>query len=334
MIQKSLFLFFTVLIVAMALNTPGSAGPLRDRIMKRILARRLEGGNAEKIWPKKLAPGSIKVTMDYGGRSRYYLLHVPLSYTREKAVPLVFVLHGGGGSAGQIEKSKGFDEFSNKDGFIVVYPAGTSRWFKDKLLTWNTRFMDTYADKEDVDDVGFILKILSDISGKYAIDPKRVYATGMSQGGIMTYRLGCEASDKFAAIAPVAGAMITDRCQPTSSVSVLAFHGTADPRIPYNGGPGEYHMKANVSSVMDDIRFWRRFDGIADQPVQEKTIGRANLKLYGPTQAGVEVGVWTLNGQGHAWPGKPGLRPRSDQPNMDINATALISEFFMEHVKP
>ena len=149
---------------------------------------------------------SKREIFDYNGQSRSYILHLPPSYNGENEMPLVVVLHGGGGNAGNIEKLTGFSEKADKEGFIVVYPDG-SGMFDRYLLTWNTGFCCGYALKNNIDDVGFIRTLIGYLQEKYAINPNMIYVTGISNGGMMSYRLGAELSDIVAAIAPVAGSI-------------------------------------------------------------------------------------------------------------------------------
>src|SRR5208282_2572641 len=180
----------------------------------------------------ELKPGDHVLALTVGQQGRTYLLHLPPVYDGKRLLPLVIVLHGGGGNAPGAVRMTGFSEKADKGGFVVVYPNGSGR-LKTRLLTWNSGNCCGYALDNNVDDVGFIRALIDELVKTRSIDPKRVYATGMSNGGMMTYRLGCELSDKIAAIAPVAGALSVENCQPTNPVSVIIFHGTADEHVLY-----------------------------------------------------------------------------------------------------
>jgi polyhydroxybutyrate depolymerase len=143
-------------------------------------------------------------TLTYDGLERTYILHVPPSYNERHPVPLVISLHGGGGNAGHQRRVSDFNRLADEKGFIVVYPNGTGQR-QDAILTWNGGACCGYAMTNNVDDVGFIRALIAELSNAYAIDPKRIYVTGISNGGIMAYRLACEASDVIAAIAPWRG---------------------------------------------------------------------------------------------------------------------------------
>ncbi len=182
-----------------------------------------------------LAPGDYRFELEAGGRDRSYLVHVPPP-AASGALPVVLSLHGGGGNARQHRRSTGMDAAADRDGYIAVYPNGSGR-LGDLFLTWNAGICCGYAQAQDVDDVGFISALLDDLGRRAAIDPRRIYAAGHSNGGMMAHRLGDELSGRIAAIASVAGARV-----PTSrggrAVPVLQIHSEDDPRALYHGGAG------------------------------------------------------------------------------------------------
>lgn len=272
--------------------------------------------------------------LSHGGLERSYILYLPASIDRDQPVPLVFVLHGGTGNAESAIRMSGFNEVADQNGFIVAYPNGTGRLSDDKLLTWNGGTCCGYAQKNDVDDVGFIRAVITDIEAIASIDPKRVYAAGMSNGGIMSYRLACEASDLFAAIAPVAGTLNFPPCNPLENVSVIDFHGTADQNLPYEGGFGSDSLvNVDFVSAQDSVEFWVSFNGCESRPLTdlEDTIQHDTWMGCDNTSA---VELYTIIGGGHAWPGGGSGWPGSDQPTDVISASELIWEFFAAHPKP
>jgi polyhydroxybutyrate depolymerase len=179
-----------------------------------------------------LVPGDYLFTIQHGGYVRNYELHVPPSYDGEP-VPLVVDFHGWGvGSTAQSNFS-GFREKSDQEGFLVAWPQGLG-----ELPSWNAGECCGFAVQNDIDDVGFARAVVADVAALTAIDPNRVYATGQSNGGGMTQRLGCEAADLFAGIAPVAypltDALVAD-CRPARPIPVVHFHGIYDMNVPYDG---------------------------------------------------------------------------------------------------
>jgi polyhydroxybutyrate depolymerase len=192
---------------------------------------------------------SINDYIVYDGQKRFfnirlpYKIDLPSSYDPSNSYPLVFVFHGGGGNADNIEDGTNFTKKADEENFIVVYPYGTGILNK-RLLTWNCGFCCGYALENNIDDVGFIRSLYEYIENNYSINPNMVYATGISNGGIMAYRVGAELSDIFAAIAPVAaqiGGQATEEEKiwhipsPENPVSVIAFNGMNDTRVPTGG---------------------------------------------------------------------------------------------------
>lgn len=277
------------------------------------------------------------ISMDYKGRERTALLHVPSGFDKKKPMPLVLVFHGGGGNAANAVRMTGMDEPADRLGFLVAYPYGTGR-LKTALLTWNAWNCCGYAMENQIDDVGFVRALIVELQKTYAIDPKRIYATGLSNGAILSHRLGCEMSDVVAAIAPVAGGLNTDSCAPAQPVSVIMFHGTADEHFRYDGGDGKRFPGA-APRQDKPLRFafstWSRLDGCSQNPVSEKN-GHVTKETCSHGRKGTEVVLVTIDGQGHAWPGGvPGIRNGNvDQPTTEISVTDTMVKFFLAHPKP
>ncbi|GAB4450501.1 MAG: hypothetical protein OHK0041_12520 [Anaerolineales bacterium] len=273
-------------------------------------------------------------TLLHNGIERTYLLHIPPSYDESKPALLVIALHGGGGNAESQRRVSGFDQLADAQGFIVVYPNGTGR-FNDTLLTWNGGTCCGYAAENQIDDVGFIRALIAELESKFNIDPRRIYATGMSNGAIMSYRLACDAADLFAAIAPVSGTQNLEECQPSEAVSVIHFHGTADEHLPYDGGVGPKSLTGvEYASVADSLAFWILRDNCPSRAEIEQN-GDVTHLTYSPCSAGTSVELYKIEGGGHAWPGVEGPAwAGGDEPTQSISATETIWEFFAAHPKP
>ena len=281
-----------------------------------------------------LPTGEISRTLTHDGRERSYILYVPASVDWSKPAPLVFVFHGGTGNAKNAIRMSGFNPVADKNGFIVVYPNGTGRLNDDKLLTWNGGTCCGYAQEENIDDVGFVRAIVTDLRSLANIDPKRIYATGMSNGAILSQRLACEATDLFAAIAPVAGTLNFPSCSPTQPISVIEFHGTADEHVPYDGGYGPKSLvNVDFASVQKSVGFWTQFDGCSPQS-QTNSFDDIQHEVWTGCAGSTSVELYTILGGGHSWPGGAGGWPGSDQPTQTISASQLIWEFFAAHPKP
>jgi polyhydroxybutyrate depolymerase len=267
-----------------------------------------------------------------GGTTRTYVVHLPGGRAPENPAPLVVVLHGGGGNAANAARMSGMDAKADKEGFIAVYPNGTGRRF----LTWNAWRCCGAALDERVDDVAFIRAVVEAVARDFAVDRRAIYATGLSNGAMMAYRLGCDAADVFAAIAPVAGALDTDDCGPSAPVAVIVFHGTADGHVRFEGGEPrtafDRHKRVD-NSVAYAIDFWKRRNGCDDAAKRQKH-GHVVHDAYSCAE-GSAVELYAIEGQGHAWPGgEKGIRNGNvDPPTTEISATDLMWDFFARHPK-
>jgi polyhydroxybutyrate depolymerase len=288
---------------------------------------------------------SKREIFEYNGQSRSYILHLPPSYNGGDEMPLVVVLHGGGGNAKNIEEVTSFSTKADEEGFIVVYPDGSGK-LERHLLTWNGGFCCGYALENNIDDVGFIRALIEYLIENYAINQKMIYATGMSNGAIMSYRLGAELSDIFAAIAPVAGAIggqanetakIWRIPEPEVPISVIIFHGTNDTRVPYDGGrPTANDTKGAYSymSVNESVSFFvehNQCNAFPERNISES--GNIIKDIYTGGLKNTEIVLYTIVNGTHSWPGgKKGSR-NGDVPTTEISATDLIWKFFEAHPK-
>lgn len=209
--------------------------------------------------------------LQFGKRS--YVMHVPSSYDGKQPVSLVIVLHPGLGNAAVAAQMTGMSAKADKEGFLVVYPQGTG-FFKNRFLTWNAGYCCGYAARTNVDDVQFLKELIEYLRNTFNIDRDRIYATGMSNGAMMAYRLACELSDVIAAVAPVAGSYDIRNCHPHEPVSLIAFHGLKDKRVRFEGGKpierADPSERVDVA-VAEVISFWARQNGCLLIPEREET---------------------------------------------------------------
>lgn len=277
-------------------------------------------------------PGDYELSVIFDGLARSYLLHLPPTFGGETPLPLVIALHGGGGNARSIITTTGMNSKADEEGFIAVYPNGTGR-LKDRFLTWNAGNCCGYAIEENIDDVGFLKTLMHELSRELNVNQKRIYATGMSNGAMMSYGLACGFSEKLAAIAPVAGPFNYEQCRPSHPVSVIIFHGTADEHVPYNGGVGAKARMPRVDKpVSYAVSFWAKHNGCSEVPQIEEA-GNIRRETYTGGARGTEVVLYTIVGGGHAWPGGSPAWPFGDEPTREISATDTIWEFFASHPK-
>ncbi len=239
------------------------------------------------------------------------------------------MLHGGFGTGAQAERSYHWDSEADSGHFLVAYPDGLNR-------AWNAGTCCGQPQNANFDDVGFIVTMVAAIEKQMPIDPARVFGTGMSNGAMMSLRLGCQ-TDLFAAIAPVAGTLVTE-CSHAHPTSVLQIHGTADDRVPYNGGPGKAFAangtpRVNGPSVVSVNATWRSIDGCG--PPASNTAESVTTETAGcPNGRAVEL--ISVADAGHQWPGgvpSPLVEKIAGipAPSTALNATDTIWQFFSQH---
>jgi polyhydroxybutyrate depolymerase len=286
--------------------------------------------------PAELQAGDNTRTLEVDRRTRSYLVHVPKTYDGKKPVPVVLAFHGGGSNAAQMAEFCGLNEKADKEGFLVIYPNGTGRL--EKLLTFNAGNCCGYAKEQKVDDVAFVKALLDDLGRVTHVDPKRVYATGMSNGAMISYLLASELSDRIAAIAPVAAPMGTETCRPKRPVPVIHFHGTDDQFAPFKGGKGEKSISGtNFYSVEYCIRAWTKANGCKEKPVTTQLPKKVDdgttveIKTYGEGKNGSEVVLVVITGSGHTWPGREPRVKFLGKSTRNVSANDLMWEFFKKH---
>ncbi|MBN1375375.1 MAG: hypothetical protein JXA01_04400 [Dehalococcoidia bacterium] len=274
------------------------------------------------------------------GLQRSYLIHLPVSYDRNRSWPLVIALHGGGGTGRTMDALTDFNALADKKGFIVVYPEGFEHHWNDGRDNSNI-----IAQAKNIDDVGFISTLIDLLQKDLTIDRQRVYAAGISNGAMMCHRLGCELSDKIAAIAPVAGNIpqkMVPIWSPPRPVSVLIINGTEDAVVPYEGGEISFlSLKTGkVISAADTVNFWITHNGCVAASETDR-LPHLNpedstltvIDRYTGCQDNVEVVFYTVNGGGHTWPGGLQYMPERmiGKTSRDFKATEIIWEFFEKH---
>ncbi|MAU10479.1 MAG: polyhydroxybutyrate depolymerase [Anaerolineaceae bacterium] len=293
------------------------------------------------------AQEEAEYTLRYDGLPRSYVLHLPPQYDGETLLPVVFVLHGGGGNAEHADLMSDFAAKGDEEGFITVYPNGTGRFNRQNtLLTWNAGFCCSQARDKNVDDVGFFAELIDTLLATYAIDPNRVYVTGMSNGAMMTQRLGGQLSDRIAAIASVAGAAGGQQtpesdlimvASPSDPLNVLLINALDDEAVPYAGGQtslGTVGEEFVVISAEESLAFWQGANACPpDAGVTNVLVtGIATEEIFA-CDSGAEVALVTATEGGHSWPGSALDRRRGDDPTQALNATDIIWDFFASHLQ-
>ncbi|MBY0358695.1 MAG: alpha/beta hydrolase fold domain-containing protein [Candidatus Obscuribacterales bacterium] len=280
-----------------------------------------------------------KKRIEFAGILRRYHQYVPSSYSSDQAVPLVLLLHGGGGLGSQMLRFTGFDLLAEVQNFIVVCPDGVERHWNDGRLGLSYR-----AHAENIDDVAFVAELADKLKDEFNIDPARIYVAGFSNGGMMTFRLGLELGDKLAGIAAVAANLPLELADKKykSRLPVLLVHSTIDPIVSFAGGEifqGQRSL-GRVLSAKQTVEFWVQQNTCNPKPRVKKIEPQMNEESINIFRADYEnknnpVRSFTVEGAGHVWPGN--LATAQYLPEAKIgracrgfNASLAIWDFWQE----
>lgn len=283
------------------------------------------------------APGDHDLKLCVGGKLREVMLVVPQGAQEQDLMPLLLMLHGGGGNGAQMRRDTGMDAVAAELGFVVAYPEGTPARRGSDVRTWNAMHCCGKAYAEHSSDVAFLAELVEAVRAAWPIDAGRVGVAGHSNGAMMAYRFAAERSDLVASVMPVAGAIggepdpgdAVRRIQaPELPVSALVLHARDDPRVPYEGGQGENLDGPRVDlSVAEAVAFWSEAIGAGELQSVERDDGVEQAQAYGDAHS--EVRLLTTEG-GHGWPGTNGTRmPNPSAPN----ASAEVGAFLVGHAR-
>lgn len=283
--------------------------------------------------------GLIESSITVNGSKRTYLLYVPTTATQQKSRrPLVIVMHGGGGNAENAVNMTGFNTLAAQENFIVAYPNGSGA-LGNILLTWNAVHCCGYAMQNNIDDVAFVSQLIDELAKTQGIDTKRVYVTGMSNGGLISHRIAREIPQKITAIAPVVAGLHGDEPLPRLAVPAMIINGALDQNVPPEGGNGT--TKHSFKSAWDGVplkpseyqgTYWAKANGCNPQPrAGETQQGHPYWRYDCPK--GQEVLRFIITDQGHAWPGGQKGTSRGDEPSQTFNATSAMWAFFKQHTR-
>ena len=276
-----------------------------------------------------LEPGQHDLSLEAAGEERQYRLYVPSGLGDRERVPLMIVLHGGGGWGAQIQDMSRMDSQADAAEFLVAYPNGTRGLIG---YTWNGGDCCGVAMRRDSKDVAFISALIDELVKHQRVDPDQVYVTGISNGGIMAHRIGCELSSKVAGIAPIAGALMVEECRPSEPIDVIFFHGTADHSVQVEGNFSKKSQPRRAfPPLQSQIDQWRKLNRCPDEAEITYERGEVRCRTYGPCAEGTEVTVCMISGGGHTWPGgKPIMERQLGHTTSDISANEAMWNFFQE----
>ncbi|MDZ7628853.1 MAG: prolyl oligopeptidase family serine peptidase [Parvularculaceae bacterium] len=325
MLHKHILTVFAVTVI-----TAGGAAA-RETLRERIAERRAEQTGGDRLE----GPGDYEFTLTHDGLRRRYLVHVPASYDPAARNAVVVGLHGGGGHAAHFAKDENYGVISaaEKYGFIAVMPNGFSGNRRGLFATWNAGACCGEARDRNVDDVGFIAAVIEQVKQQAVVDEARVYAMGMSNGGLMAYRLACERPDLVRGIMAVAGTDNTLACYPSRPTPVLHIHARNDTHVLYDGGAGEdaFRDSSKVTefvSVPATVDKWIALNNAESASRRVLTVDGAACDRHDAGKGGAPVQLCVTENGGHSWPGAQKGRKGKEPPSQAINANDVMWAFF------
>ncbi len=279
-----------------------------------------------------------KQSLIHDGYERKYIIYKPSSIEKSKKLPLLIALHGGGGTSKQLitHTKHRFNQLADVEKYYVVYPQGLEKGWNDGRNDLNQ-----FATVNNIDDVGFIQRLIRNLQSKYNIDEKRIFVTGISNGGFMSFRLACELEDEINAIAPLTATISEDvfkNCNGNSNVGLMLMNGTEDPIVPYDGGYVELFGKkrGKITSTQRTIDRWREKLRCNDEPFISELPDSENDGTtvttieYNQCKGNGTISLYRINGGGHTWPGAKSynLKRIVGKTSKEIIACDTIWEFF------
>lgn len=310
----------TLLMVTFFIKS-ADAGAIRDRLRERFQNR--DTTPTSKLHETKY--------IYHNGLKRRYLIHTPSNKNSTEKLPVVIALHGGGGNAENAIKMMGFSQLANIENFIAVYPEGTGRR-EHKLLTWNATHCCGYAMTNKIDDVGYISALIDKIIAEDNADPRRIFVTGMSNGGMMTHKLGIQLSHKIKGIAPVVSGLFGTENQPDNPVSAIIINGLLDKSIPIHGGHGEGKGRkawdgTPLKPSFYQYEFWASANRCTINTKTESLTEKVD-QIVADCPNSQKVHYYLVKDNSHAWPGGERGSRLGDKPSQSFNATQKIWSFF------
>lgn len=268
-------------------------------------------------------------SIQFGGYDRTYLVHLPTGYTGTTDLPLIIAMHGGFGNAYNMQDHSQLSVKSDAEDFIVVYPEGLEGGVLG-ISSWNAGWCCGWASNNNIDDVGFINALLDTLIAQYSIDTNKIYATGISNGGFMAYRLACELSDRIAAIAPVAASMSMTGCTPNRPMPIISFHSYLDTNVPYDGGVGS-GTSGHYNTPQDSIlNAWSTMNTCSI--TNDTIINNSQFmhRKWSNCDCETVIEQYVTQDGGHSWPG--GNQTSIGDPVSNfINANDLMWIFFQQY---
>lgn len=325
-------LLYVFVIAALAASVFGAPAKSEEGRIEKLLAVKQK---LDKLRARddEATADLEKVSITHAGIQRTYLLAKPEGTLAGTKLPLVVVLHGGGGNGANAVRMTGFDALARKEGFLAAFPDGSAKKMSP-FHTWNAGHCCQYAMESKADDAGFLMALVDHLVATQNADPARVFITGMSNGAMMAHRLAREYPQKIAGIAPVVGALFGDEPQPSQGVPVMIVNGAMDANVPPAGGhlAGDKSRHATdgtpVKSTVYQAEYWALANGCEPKPaLAQAGAPQIEKRVYTCPKETPLVHYLLADGT-HSWPGGEKGRHSGDQPSGAMNATAAIWAFF------
>jgi polyhydroxybutyrate depolymerase len=321
-------IFFVLTLVCAFVSFSSSAFAQPGRFLEKLKERKQK---REEAINKDAGP---RESIMVAGTKREYLMHLPANFDKNKRYPLLLLFHGGGSKPEAMDKLTHFNKIADREGFIVVSPAGLNEHWNDGRGV------------HDVDDLGFISQLIDFLIENHSVDKNRVYAAGISNGGIFSQFLGVKLSDKIAAIASDVALLaenILKSSRPSQPISVMMIVSTEDPLMPFKGGvtgAGRWGIGGKVASAEDTLNYWVSVNGcpmgVASSVVELDAVNdgtKVIISRFGPCSRDSEVVFYKVEGGGHTWPGGPQYRSEMFIGKVcnEFNASEEIWKFLKNH---
>jgi polyhydroxybutyrate depolymerase len=287
-----------------------------------------------RLDPSSWGPGTRAHALRIGDTDRSFLLHRPAAPRRNRfgvslAYPLILVLHGSGAGGETVQSQSGMDRIADSLHFLVAYPNGVSGMF-GLGSDWNAGKCCGNAARNNVDDLAFLRGTVDEIARHVAVDRRRVYVAGFSDGGRMAYRVACDAATMVAAVGVVAGSVVDDTCTPARAVPLISFHGTADREVPY-GEPPEAQSTGPLvvaPGIPPSVQYWATANHCHGATVQRASPHVTRVQF---DSCAADVVFYAGDGGGHAWPGGEKDGDDGAEPTREVSGTATMVAFFLRH---
>lgn len=333
--MKKLIFLIVPLLLLNACNRP---------LRERLNADAATTTPSESVPMSLLGAGNHNFEMTVDGLSRTSILHVPPAVEEGQPLPLVIVLHGTYGTGRKMQFGLGFDPYADVRGFYVAYPDAYQNPDDRQTARWNDGRGTLESSYQGIDDVKFITSLIDEIAAQAPLDRTQVFVTGASNGGMMTYRLGCETTGIFAGIAPVIGNIpepIFDSCTPQAPLNFIAINGDADPFVPFDGGevcaetPSRLCEGGWMRSQNESVTKFAEANGcesspqIVAMPVLVEDGTSVETQVYANCNSDVQVKAYVVRNGGHTWAPRESQVAAGGQATGNLDATSVIVDFFL-----